>query len=124
MWWLLSSLRLGKHNVSEEERGGQGGDCKLTISMRLRVQIQCTLTCDFPEQMRQNDGVGRNHMRRRSTGAWSRVCREDVGGGSGTGVVVNDEGLSDLRGGIYTPPWPLRTLARLAHTSRKARRVA
>ena len=57
----------------QRERGGGGR--KLTISMPLRVQIQYTLTCDLPEQMRQNDGVGQNHTRRRSTGALSRYRR-------------------------------------------------
>ena len=57
-----------------QRQGAIEGKCKLTISMPLRVQIRCTLACDLPEQMRQNDGVGQNHTRRRNTGALSSRC--------------------------------------------------
>jgi len=46
-----------------------------------------------------------------------RVVGEVGGGGGGrTGMVVNDERLSDLRG-VYIPPWALRILARSRSTS-------
>ena len=51
-------------------------------------------------------------------------CVVDVGGGR-TGVVGNDEGFSDLRGGIYTPLGSANLARpRLAQTSTKARSAA